>query len=709
VTSTDLDALFAPQSIAVVGASKRPVAPQTRLLHSLVATGYQGQLFPVNGKYDTIEGLRSYASVADLPVTPDLAVIGLGASRVAAALAECGRAGVRNAVIITAGFSELGQAGKKLQAEVMEVAAAFGINILGPNTMGFANLRDGVYATFSSGMGSGQTAGPVALACQSGGVAGVICELLERDAVGKNLVVAVGNEAGIDLADIVSYVAAKKETKAICIYVENLQRADRLFAAIQAATDAGTSIVVLPGGLSTAGAKAASSHTGALTRKPFVVRQLFSRAGAVLADSPQQAASLAGAIALDRRTWSGADRDGLSIRAARVGVIATSGGYGVLAADAAGRQGLELPSFTGETLQRLSGLLPSYMTLGNPVDMPPEVVTEASLMTEISLAVAADANIDAVVVVGAMRSGAAGAATAAPLASALSTTDTPAIAVWPSMSPDIRRMFAAAGMGCSESADDALRVVAHRLGGTGKAAITMASAPASADSGVSTGLTARLVTEITLKRELAGLGIGVPAGRVVTSGSQAAAAAAELGFPLVAKGVSPLVAHKAAAGLVVLSITSAEELVTAYDTLSRRLGEAGRTEWPEADGGSGVLIERMAGPGPEIFAGLSRDPALGDLLMLGPGGGDVEASSESGLQVARVAWLAPAGRRAAFVRRAVRSLPHCAWDAAADLEVLLGPLIRFWDERDDLVQLELNPVIWSGGALTVVDALAVHR
>jgi acyl-CoA synthetase (NDP forming) len=703
-----LDALFAPRSIAVVGASKRPVAPQTRLLRSLVATGYQGQLFPVNGKYDTIEDLRSYASVTDLPVTPDLAVIGLGASRVAEALAECGRAGVRNAVIITAGFSELGQAGKKLQAEVMEVAAAFGINILGPNTMGFANLRDGVYATFSSGMGSGQTAGPVALACQSGGVAGVICELLERDAVGKNLVVAVGNEAGIDLADIVSYIAAKKDTKAVCIYVENLERADRLLAAIQAATDAGTSIVVLPGGLSTAGAKAASSHTGALTRKPFVVRQLFSRAGAVLADSPQQAASLAGAIALDCRTWSCADRDGLGVRAARVGVIATSGGYGVLAADAAGRQGLELPSFTGETLERLSGLLPSYMTLGNPVDMPPEVVTEASLMTKISLAVAADANIDAVVVVGAMRSGAAGAATAKPLASALSTTDTPAIAVWPSMSPDIRGMFAAAGMGCSESADDALRVVAHRLGGTEKAAITIASAPASAESVVSTGPTARLVTEITLKRELASLGIGVPAGRVVTSGSQATAAA-ELGFPLVAKGVSPLVAHKAAADLVVLSITSAEDLVAAYGTLSRRLGEVGRTEWPGADGGSGVLIERMAGPGPEIFAGLSRDPALGDLLMLGPGGGDVEASGESGLQVARVAWLAPAGRPAAFVRRAVRSLPHCAWDAAADLEVLLSALIRFWDERDDLAQLELNPVIWSGGALTVVDALAVRR
>jgi acyl-CoA synthetase (NDP forming) len=708
MTSTDLDALFAPRSIAVVGASKRPVAPQTRLLRSLVATGYQGQLFPVNGKYDTIEDLRSYASVTDLPVTPDLAVIGLGASRVAEALAECGRAGVRNAVIITAGFSELGQAGKKLQAEVMEVAAAFGINILGPNTMGFANLRDGVYATFSSGMGSGQTAGPVALACQSGGVAGVICELLERDAVGKNLVVAVGNEAGIDLADIVSYIAAKKDTKAVCIYVENLERADRLLAAIQAATDAGTSIVVLPGGLSTAGAKAASSHTGALTRKPFVVRQLFSRAGAVLADSPQQAASLAGAIALDCRTWSCADRDGLGVRAARVGVIATSGGYGVLAADAAGRQGLELPSFTGETLERLSGLLPSYMTLGNPVDMPPEVVTEASLMTKISLAVAADANIDAVVVVGAMRSGAAGAATAKPLASALSTTDTPAIAVWPSMSPDIRGMFAAAGMGCSESADDALRVVAHRLGGTEKAAITIASAPASAESVVSTGPTARLVTEITLKRELASLGIGVPAGRVVTSGSQATAAA-ELGFPLVAKGVSPLVAHKAAADLVVLSITSAEDLVAAYGTLSRRLGEVGRTEWPGADGGSGVLIERMAGPGPEIFAGLSRDPALGDLLMLGPGGGDVEASGESGLQVARVAWLAPAGRPAAFVRRAVRSLPHCAWDAAADLEVLLSALIRFWDERDDLAQLELNPVIWSGGALTVVDALAVRR
>jgi acyl-CoA synthetase (NDP forming) len=703
-----LDALFAPRSIAVVGASKRPVAPQTRLLRSLVATGYQGQLFPVNGKYDTIEDLRSYASVTDLPVTPDLAVIGLGASRVAEALAECGRAGVRNAVIITAGFSELGQAGKKLQAEVMEVAAAFGINILGPNTMGFANLRDGVYATFSSGMGSGQTAGPVALACQSGGVAGVICELLERDAVGKNLVVAVGNEAGIDLADIVSYIAAKKDTKAVCIYVENLERADRLLAAIQAATDAGTSIVVLPGGLSTAGAKAASSHTGALTRKPFVVRQLFSRAGAVLADSPQQAASLAGAIALDCRTWSCADRDGLGVRAARVGVIATSGGYGVLAADAAGRQGLELPSFTGETLERLSGLLPSYMTLGNPVDMPPEVVTEASLMTKISLAVAADANIDAVVVVGAMRSGAAGAATAKPLASALSTTDTPAIAVWPSMSPDIRGMFAAAGMGCSESADDALRVVAHRLGGTEKAAITIASAPASAESVVSTGPTARLVTEITLKRELASLGIGVPAGRVVTSGSQATAAA-ELGFPLVAKGVSPLVAHKAAADLVVLSITSAEDLVAAYGTLSRRLGEVGRTEWPGADGGSGVLIERMAGPGPEIFAGLSRDPALGDLLMLGPGGGDVEASGESGLQVARVAWLAPAGRPAAFVRRAVRSLPHCAWDAAADLEVLLSALIRFWDERDDLAQLELNPVIWSSGALTVVDALAVRR
>ncbi|MCL2583337.1 MAG: acetate--CoA ligase family protein [Streptosporangiales bacterium] len=688
----DLGALFAPRSIAVIGASTRASAPPTRLIRTLRATGYEGRIFPVNAKHDTVEGLRSYAQVADLPMVPDLAVIGVGAARVADALGDCARAGIRHVMIISAGFGELGEEGRRLEERVAGIAADSDITLLGPNTMGFANVSDGACVTFSSAFGARQAAGPVAVASQSGGVAGVISELLDRDRVGKSLLVAVGNETGLDLADIVRYAAAREDTAAVCVYAENLQRGERLLDAVETVTASGTGVIVIAAGLSSAGAKAAGSHTGALAQKPFIVRQLLARAGALLADSPQQAASLAAAIALDRRAWPRLPRP------ARAAVIATSGGYGVLGADAADRQGVELPPFADKTLGRLAGLLPSYMRPGNPVDLPPEVITDTILMKEIAQVVAEDENTDAVAVVGAMRSGAAGVPTATALASGLGALGRPAIAAWSGLSPDVRDAFAAAGMACAESADDVFRVVAHRIAGPG------GPRPAAPDTAVASGdspAAAGLVTEIELKRELASRGITVPAGRVLTSAKDIGDAARALGFPLVAKGVTGQIAHKAAAGLVVLRIESEEDLAVAYQALSGRLERTGA-----ADGV--VLAERMVRPGPEIFVGLSRRSAFGDLLMLGAGGGDVEAGDEHALQVARTGQLRTDERRDAFTRAALRSLPAGEDLTAARLSALVDALLRLWEERKDLLQLELNPVIWSSGSLTVVDALAVE-
>ena len=687
MTIPDLAGFFAPRSIALIGASPRATAPANRLLRALDAGGYRGQVYPVNGKYDEIEGRRAYASVADMPVTPDLAVLALAAAKCVAAVEECAAAGIGNVVLISAGFSETGDEGQRLQRELTATAKRLGVCLMGPNTMGFANVADSIYATFSSPLSRPQTPGEVAFISQSGGVAGLLSELAEGAGIGKSIIAAVGNEAGLDQADVLRYVATREDTTAAVLYVENLHRSERLLDAIKEAVICGTRVVALIGGLSDAGAKAANSHTGALTQQPFIVRQLLTDAGAIVTESLLSTVGAAQVLGGDRRVWPHLDRP------VRAVLMATSGGYGVLASDAASRQGVVLPELSPGLVTELSGLLPSYVRLGNPIDLPPEVVTDPQTLERIAKAVSADTDIDLVAVVGGQHIGAAGVVCAEGVVRGLTGSDRPVVAVWPSADEPIRQAFVRAGVGCAESADDVFLAARNLfaapeprpVAGEGEPAVVRVAEP--------------LVTEVELKGRLDEVGVGVPGSVVVTSRDQALEASRELAFPVVLKGVSPYLPHKAVAGVLRLGLQSAEEIADAYDEIAARLNEL------ELDTDAIVIAEEMAPAGCEVFVGLSRDPAWGSLLLMGPGGGDVEG--EAALQAARVSSLRDDAGLERYLQRVVAAVPRFPGSALAELREVVRRLLEVWSTENGWVELELNPVIVSADGVIVVDALAV--
>lgn len=687
MTGPSLAGFFAPRSIALVGASPRATAPANRLLRALDAGGYRGEIYPVNGKYDAIEGRPAYASVADLPSVPDLAIVGLAASKCLAALHECAAAGIHNVVLISAGFGETGEEGQRLQRELTEAADRLGIRLMGPNTMGFANVAENVYATFSSPLSQPQAPGGVAFVSQSGGVAGLLSELAEGAGVGKSIIAAVGNEAGIDQADVLRYVATRDDTTAAVLYVENLHRSERLLDAIGEAVSGGTRVVALVGGTSDAGAQAASSHTGGLIQQPFIVRQLLTDAGAIVTDSLLSTVGVAQVLGGDRRTWPVLDRP------VRALLVATSGGYGVLASDAASRQGLVLPALAPDLVAELSALLPSYVRVGNPIDLPPEVVTDPRTLERIATAVCAGEGIDLVAVVGGQHIGAAGLVCADGLARGLSGSDRPVVAVWPSADGPIRQAFVGAGVGCAENADDVFLAARH---------LFAAPAPrplAEGDKHATLRAAEPVVTEVELKRRLDDLGVRVPGFAVVASSDEARQAHRTLAFPVVVKGVSPYLPHKAAAGVLRLGIGSEEEIAGAYDEVAARLRQLGL----DADGI--VIVEEMTPAGCEVFVGVSRDAAWGSLLLMGPGGGDVEA--QSSLQAARVARLHDGAELDRYLRRVVAATPGFPPAALAELKKVVQRLLEIWSSEEGWAELELNPVIVSAAGASVVDALAV--
>jgi len=391
MTPHRLDDIVEARAIAVVGASQDPRRIGGRPIRFLRDAGFAGRVYPVNAKYREVQGLACYPDLASIPGAVDVAIVSVPAREAIGVIGECGRKGVKGAIVFSSGFGEVGDAGRALEWELAEAARQAGVRILGPNCQGFVALHQGLNASFSSTFADPCPPGDVAVVAQSGAVGGMLATELRALGIGLSHWISSGNEADVDAAECIEFFARDDRTRIIGGYVENVRSGRRLLAAVAAARTAGKGVVLLRSARSPAAARAAGSHTGAETTDDRVTRALLAQAGAVAVRDVQE---LVDVLYCRARVAGPVGR--------RIGIVSNSGGLGVIMTDVAADLGLEVPRLS-DTLQRdLASFLPAFGAFGNPVDITAQVLADRTLLSRALEALLGAAEIDVVAVVLAM-------------------------------------------------------------------------------------------------------------------------------------------------------------------------------------------------------------------------------------------------------------------------------------------------------------------
>ncbi|MDY6833534.1 MAG: CoA-binding protein [Chloroflexota bacterium] len=354
-----LDALLNPKSIAVLGASNNPTKWGFGVINDLINKGYAGDIYPVTRSEETVSKLPAYKNLKDIPGPVDLAFIVVPSKYVPAAIQDCAEKGTKSAVIITAGFREMGEEGKKLEAEVLQIAREAGIRFVGPNCFGIVNTGCNIS---SMGLLSPYSMthipkGSIAIVSQSGNAGGYVLGLGYQRGLGFSKFVSSGNEADLGFEDYVEYLAADPDTDVIIGYVEGLKDGRR-FLEIARETTRKKPIILLKVGRTKSGSRAAHSHTGSLAGSAAAYDAAFKQVGVICVDEVEDLLDVAGVVALQPMP-----------RGNRVGIVTMGGGFGVIAVDAAEQRGLTVPQLTDETIQKISKWLPELWSHANPVDM----------------------------------------------------------------------------------------------------------------------------------------------------------------------------------------------------------------------------------------------------------------------------------------------------------------------------------------------------
>jgi acyl-CoA synthetase (NDP forming) len=696
-----LDALMTPRSIAIIGASQDATKIGGRPVELLRRYGYAGQVYPVNPKAAMVQGLQAYASLEAVPEAPDLAIVAVDAEKAPEAVEQCAERGVRSVIVFSSGFAELGEKGRAMQERLRAAARRTGMRVLGPNCLGAVSIADKSIATFSIVLEhSLPAAGSLGIVSQSGNLGSFTMRMASERGIGVSRFVTTGNECDIDIADGIAWLARDAATKVILCCLETCRDAGRLGAALNEARDAGKPVIALKIGTSEAGQAAAASHTGAMAGSDAVFDALFARCGAARVRSVDELIDLgqAASILLPDRLPKGS----------RVAILAASGGFGVLLADAAHAAGLSMPEL-GEATQRSILELVPFASARNPVDATAQMSSRPDLLQKILAAVVADDRCDAVVL---------------PLPFSLYM---PRLrTVYMETLRNIRKQYPHRPIIlCVDGPKDALEEL-HALGyptvesfdGCCATVAALARLQALAQrpkdemppavNRAPALLADAFRNEFEAKRALAEAGIPVLAERLVQSADAAADAAAEIGFRVVLKIASPDLPHKTEVGGVVVGLGSEAEVRRAYaDMLARVASKA-----PQAKI-DGVIVAPMAKGVAELILGSRTDPVFGPVVMVGLGGIFAEILQDTAVQMAPVteAQAMPMlqSLKAFAVLNGARGRPRTDLQAAARA---IAALSRFAAAHADTVsEIDINPLLLraEGEGAVALDALLIPR
>ncbi|PBI92092.1 succinyl-CoA synthetase subunit alpha [Variovorax boronicumulans] len=692
-----LSALFAPRAIAVVGASSNaqkiggiPVDYQRRF-------GFEGALYPVNPNADRIQDLPAFPSLRAIGQPVDLAILAVPSALVDGALDDAIAAGVKGVVLFSSGFAEVGAEGAAAQARLGDKVRAAGVRLVGPNCLGFMNIARHVYATFSPAPGVGRVMpGRIGLVSQSGAFGAYAYAMARARGVGLSLWATTGNEADVQVADCLAWLAQDPDTDVIMAYMEGCRDGPRLRAALALAQANGKPVVMVKVGRTALGAEAAASHTAALAGDDAVYDAVFRQYGVLRARNLTEFFDLAHSAAV-----AGRPRD------RSIGLFTLSGGVGALMADEASAQGLDARPLSEAAQDTLRRWVP-FAAPRNPVDITGQVTNDMTLIDRTARVMLDDQGFASWM--GFLA--AAGASDAfwpvlrSLVASLREAYPDTLLAVSTLLTPERRAELEA--MRCLVFADpsDGIRTIAA-LAGLKPAAPVAAATPASTKAPLT--LAPGTMSEPDALALLAGAGVPVVAHRVVRSADEAAAAAEALGEAVVVKIVSADIPHKSDVGGVALGLRGAAQARAAFE----RTRDLALTARPEARL-DGALVARMLTGGVECIAGVHRDPVFGPVLMFGLGGIHVETLRDVSLRalpITRDDALAMVRELRAFaILNGARGRPPVDLDSIADALCALADFAQ--RAGDSLDSAEINPLIarpQAEGGCVAVDALVVGR
>ena len=693
---SDLDAILRPRSVAVIGASRRADTIGHEVLANILRYAFTGAVFPVNPNASAVHSIKCYPSVDAIPDPVDLAVIVVPKDHVLDVADSCGRKGVRGLVVISAGFKEVGEAGAAAERRLMEIVRRHGMRMVGPNCMGVLNADPAVSlnATFAPTM---PPFGHAAFVSQSGALGMSVLDYAKEYGIGISQFVSVGNKPDVSGNDLLLQWEQDDAIAVILMYVENFGN-PRRFLEIASRIAKRKAIIAMKSGRSTVGARAAASHTGALAASDAAVDALLTQAGVLRASSMEELFDMAIAF------------NGAALpRSRRTAVLTNSGGPGILVADALEPQGFELVDLAQETIRRLQPLFPPEASLRNPVDMIASA-TAANYRAALD-AILADTNVDSAVAIFVPPLGIHAADVAESIVvAARGYPAKPILAVLmgreglPEGRAELHRAAIPAYI-FPESAARALGALRRvrewraRPETTAKPlTVDREGARCLLDQARTAGRTK--LSELEVLDVLNAYGVPTAAARLACDPEAAARAAAEIGFPVVLKVVSPQIVHKTEVGGVRVDIGTAHEVKEACAEMLNSVARAAPQATIE-----GVLVQRMVPGGRETIAGVSRDRAFGCLVMFGLGGIYVEALRDV---VFRIAPIGPLeihdmmkGIRGVAILEGVRGAAPVDFAALGDALQRVAQLALDFPE---ILELDVNPLLAFPQGVLAVDA-----
>jgi acetyltransferase len=699
----ELDVFFRPQRVAVIGATESPGSVGRTIMTNLLANPFGGTVYPVNLKRPSVLGVAAYPRLADLPATPDLAVVVTPAPTVPGIIAECVAAGVKGAIVISAGFKEIGPAGIELERRVLAEARRGELRVIGPNCLGVMSPLTGLNATFAGAMAR---PGNVAFVSQSGALCTAVLDWSLRELVGFSAFLSIGSMLDVSWGDLIDYFGNDPRTKCIVIYMETIGDA-RAFLSAAREVALTKPIIVIKAGRSEAAAKAAASHTGALAGSDAVLDAAFRRCGVLRVDRIADLFSMAEVLAKQPRP-----------KGPRLTIVTNAGGPGVLATDALVATGGRLAELADEARAGLDGVLPPHWSHGNPIDVLGDAGPDRYAKA-VELA-AADPNSDGLLVILTPQAMTDPTATAEWLKAHAQIPGKPILASWMG-GPEVaagESILNRADIPTFPYPDSAARAFSYmwrlsedlRLLYETPAPATpidggqTAQERAGAIVGRARAAGRTLLTEVESKLLLAAYGVPTVETRVATTEDEAATAADAIGYPAVVKLLSETITHKTDVGGVQLNLPDAAAVRDAFRAIRDSVGATAGAEHF-----GGVTVQPMiALDGYELIVGSSVDAQFGPTLLFGTGGQLVEVFGDRALALPPLTTTL--ARRMMEQTRIYTALGGVRGRPPVDLAALERLLARFSQlvvEQPWIAEIDINPLLVSPERMIALDARVV--
>ena len=676
-----LEALLRPGTVAVIGASRKPDKVGHAILANLKNGGFQGRIVPVNPAGGEIQGIPCYRDLNDYRDGIDLSIVVTPPAAVKEAVEKSIAAGARVVTVITAGFKEVGAEGAAAEVELVGICRQHGVRLMGPNCLGILNTQHRMNATFAPSV---PPPGKISVISQSGALCVAILDWACQQNLGMGKVISIGNKADLNEADFLQAFAQDQETTVIAGYLESIQDGNR-FLRIAEETASLKPVVILKVGITSAGAKAASSHTGSLAGADLAYGAAFRRSGVIRAGNVEALFDYALAFASQPLP-----------RGKRVAVITNAGGPGIMAADAAETLGLKMVALSAPTRAKLQGFLPASAAVGNPVDVigdaPPERYLNSLKVLQ------DDDDVDGIVIVVTPQNMTEPLALAEQLAAAHDGRKPLLTAFMGGEAVETaKRKLMASGIPNYSSPDramDSLRALCDYAAWRRRPPRIVIRFPVNRRRvdriiQMHTRLGQSQVGEVEAKEILRAYEFNILAGQLARHADEAVEIAGRIGYPVVLKISSPDVIHKSDFGGVRINLANAEQARDAYDLMMLRI----QRRAPDAQI-RGAYVEKMGARGREVILGMTRDPQFGPMLMFGLGGIFVEVMKDVTFHLAPI--TADEAMQMLKGTRSYELLKGARGQAPVDLEAIAGALQRISQLATDypeVTELDINPFI----------------